>query len=187
MRTTANRLGVKWRDVSYAFVVVGENDYYPVVAPIMEVAIADAAGPLLHSRLDLSRIPPLELGDVCSMVERAVRGRVVVTHGPNDGWRLLMGTCSRLAPMAMLDSLGLARALVPSGPCGLTELSERFSVRPPPGDRAEQAVVRDACLLGRMFEQLVDRTVPWATVGHLVYVGSRSAGAPPPELGLENG
>jgi hypothetical protein len=181
MRTTANRLGVRWRDVSYAFVVVGENDYNLVVTPIVEVAIADAAGPLLHSRLDL------RLGDVCSTVERAVRGRVIVTHGPNDGWRLLTGTCARLAPIAVLDSLGLARALVPSGPCGLTELSERLSVRPPPGRGAERAVVRDACLLARMFEQLVDRTVPWATVGHLVYVGSRSAGAPPPELGLENG
>jgi hypothetical protein len=149
--TIASGLGVTWRDAYYAF-VVDDAERNTEEPPIIEVAIADAAGPLFHSRMDVrddqrgwaGSPSTATIRDLSPMVERAVRGRVVVTHGPNVGWRLL----------AVLDSLGLARALLPSRPCGTQELAERFDVQLPSGAAAEPAVLRDARLLARVFERM---------------------------------
>lgn len=190
--------GFSWRDVSYAFVHVEEfADPWDELAAEVEVAIVDMRGErLLHCVVDVSgclrRSLARSLSEICADVQRAVEGRVVVAHGRRLGWHLIAAACPDLEPLALLDSLSLARGLLPGGHQGLPDLMARLDVRVPnggapgAGDEASGAV-RNAVALAGIFPRMVERLLPGATVGQLRAVAGGIASEALLELGLEGG
>jgi hypothetical protein len=211
MTVTSGRpdLGLDWRDAPYAFVAVEEVGVGPDDATVLlEVAIVGGADePAFHALIDaVGSIPRLaprrphscpEPGlaasrppELCPALEHRVNDRVVVLHGISAGWRLLAIACPQLQPLAVLDSLGLARALLPGPGGGLAVLTERLDVRLTPAElerTGPHEAARRAVLLARVFERMVDRTLPLATLENLLYLGGRGSADPLPDLGMESG
>lgn len=198
-----------WRNASYAFVNVvevesGAND----AGSLLEVAIVGGRGepdvcalmdmggrvrwlaprrPHVHEWSELHAQPPAE---ICPALRGLIRGRVVVVHGLGIGWRTLAATCSPLAPIAVLDSLALLGELLPAGDTSLAVLMERLDVRLTGAElrRAEVGEsVRGAIVLARVFDRMVERTLPGASVADLVRLSGRHAHDPLPDIGLEGG
>jgi hypothetical protein len=194
-----------WRSAPYAFVHVDEvGQGADGATMLLAVAIAGRRGePPFLCRIDvggsLHRQAPRRLDDaadgpeavpprgVCPELAGRLRDRVAVVHGTSIGWRLLVRTCPQIRPFAVLDSLGLARALLPGGRTGLTALAKHLEVPLTVAGAGSGAAIRNAVTLARVFERLVDTMSPTATLDALLSLGGNDMADPFPDLGLENG
>jgi hypothetical protein len=197
-------LGLGWQEASYAFVSVRElGGGRDGLTDRVEVAVAGRSGETaFHSSITtdrpLPRLAPWHVDrpaagtararEACPDLGSALGGRIVVVHGASPSWRLLAAVCPGLRPLAVLDSIGLARALLPGERLGLRALAECLDPRPADLDAEErrQGAARDAALLARVFGRLVTRMLPQATLGHLLDLAAGPGNALP-EVGLENG
>lgn len=200
--------GGGWRSAPYVFVDVDEVGQGPDgVAVLLAVAIVGCGDdPGFCCRIDtggsLRRQAPVRPGReavgpealpppvVCPALVDRLRDRVAVVHGTRIGWRLLVLACPQIRPLAVLDSLALARALLPGGATSLPALARRLDVRISEAElhragRGEAS--RNADTLARVFERLVDTMLPGATIESLLHLSGRDTVDPLPELGLENG
>ena len=217
---------LRWHQAPYAFIdVEGAGGARGQPTALVEVAVVGLAAddevlfeslvnpgrpirPItirLHGLRDVDVIdaPPIER--LCPSLAEVLNDRVAVAHAAGVDWRVLAAACPALRPLAVLDSLRLARALLPGGHHGLDALADRLGcpvATAAAGAGASRHRARsDAAVTARMFRRLVESTRPKATVGELLDLaehrwiraqllpgceGVRPSGAhPPPHPSME--